>query len=148
MDSLGLWSVVTAALAAAAGYPAAPVASVHISDQDISSVSYSTAVSTYTIGNDGKVKDQTGSILESWLLTGSASSFEVRVTVQSGRSLSGDAAGSWLGCGTSRQWSISNFAHDNSVIVSVFLAEIRDAGTQTVLTSATISLSAESDSFH
>jgi len=126
---------------------AAPVASISITDQIISDSTSGTAQANYQIGSDGKVRDQSLGILESWLLGGgTASNYEVRATVTSG-SLSTGTVGSWLNCGTTRTWTLRNSAMNNSVLTCVMTVEIRLASSGVVQDSATITLEAESDNF-
>ena len=108
----------------------------------------STATASYQIASSGNVIGN-GATLEAWLIgTGAnSSSYEVMATQSSGSAVSG-TLGSWLNCGTNRSWSISNGARNNSVITGVISVQIRDVATQTVQASASITLSAESDSFN
>lgn len=77
----------------------------------------------------------TSSISGEWLVSGSASSYEVRATLNSG-SLTSGTTGTWLNLGTSRGWAIAGTDGDASLTI-----EIRDASTLTVLDSANINLS-------
>jgi hypothetical protein len=119
---------------------------VSITDQYISKAGHGSATASYVIASDGKVKNQAGTILESWLLSGSASSFEVRATVTSGTLTSG-TTGSWLACSSDRTWSITNSAANNSTVSVVMTVEIRNASTLVVADSATITLEATSLDF-
>jgi hypothetical protein len=122
-------------------------ATVQISDQSIYRASLGTTTASYSIANDGNVKKNTSTILEAWLQGsgGAVSDYEVRATVTSG-SLTSGTTGSWLNCSTTRTWTLVNDAGDNSTITAVFTVEIRlAAAPNTVLDSATITLSAESD---
>ena len=121
--------------------------SVSLTDQSISDSAAGTATAGYTINSNGRVQDQ-ASTLESWLLgSGTNSNYEVRATVDSGTLTSG-TTGSWLNCGTSRSWSKSNSAMNNSVVTCVLTIEIRLASSGVVQDSATVTLSAESDNFN
>lgn len=101
-----------------------------------------TATATLRIDNDGTVKNQDATTLETWL-TGSptTSNYDVRVTIQSGEPPTG-LDGMWLNCGTDRTWSVSNSAGDGSTVTSVILVEIRHSASGTVQDSATITLEA------
>lgn len=108
---------------------------VTISNQSIFQLG-SPFVASYKLNNDGTVKNHNNSLLETWLLTGSASGFEARVTVTSG-ALSSGTVGSWVNLGTSQTWSRSSTGE------TIFLVEIRDAATLTVQDSATITLTVD-----
>lgn len=126
---------------------APPVAPVSLTDRSCFASSSTTAVASYTIANDGRVRDQASGILESWLMSGSASAYEVIATLTSGTLASG-TTGSALVCSTSRTWAISNSARDNSTVTAVITVQIRDVATHTIQATATITLSAESDNFN
>jgi hypothetical protein len=70
-----------------------------------------------------------------WLLVGSASDYEVRVTIVSGTLTSG-TTGSWLSCGSDRNWSITSSVGKTTVLT----VEIRNAASLAVLDTATITL--------
>lgn len=139
----------TGMLAAITGYgETAPAVSISLSDQSVFDSSPTTAVASYTINSTGTVTDHDSNVLESWLLGGgTASNYEVRATVVSGTLTSG-TTGSWLSCGTTRTWAISNGARDNSTVTCVLTVQIRLASTGIVQDSATVTLSAESFSFN
>lgn len=127
---------------------AAPI-SVQLHNQYVYvAVTNATATASYQIASNGNVVGG-GSTLEAWL-TGagmSSANYEVMATQSSGSTVSG-TLGSWLNCGTSRTWSISNGARNNSVITGVISVQIRDVATHTVQASASITLSAESDNLN
>lgn len=133
-------------LAAAGGFGAFTVpASVSISDHSIFNASIGPALASYQINSDGTVTDQDSRILESWLLGGGINSnYEVRATAVSGAVTTG-TMNSWLGCGTTRTWALSNSAQNNSTRTCVITIEIRLASAGVIQDSATITLSAESD---
>lgn len=118
--------------------------SVSITDQEIFENQIGTATATYIIDNDGRVKDGNSAILESWLISGTNSSYEVRATVVSGTLTSG-STGSWLSCASDASWSLVNSLQNNSVKTCVLTIEIRLASTGVVQDSATVTLFAESD---
>jgi hypothetical protein len=135
----------TSAVAGAAFGAFAPPVSISLSDQNIFNGAVGTATANYQINSDGSVKDQDSGILESWLLGGGTSSnYEVRMTVVSGSLISG-TTGSWLNCGTTRTWSLTNSAQNNSTSTCVMTVEIRLASSGVVQDTATVTLSAESD---
>lgn len=121
--------------------------SISITDQNIFNGGTGSITASYSINSDGRVRDQSNTILETWLLSGVNSSYEVRATLVSGTLTSG-TTGSWLACSTTRTWSVVNSASDNSVKTVVLTVEIRLASTGVVQDSATITLSAESDNFN
>jgi hypothetical protein len=139
----------TAVLAAIAGFNATPPAAVvQLSDKSIFKHAFGDATAAYNLNSGGSVTNQDGTILENWLLSGSASSFEAMATVISGSLDGSDATGSWLSCASSRNWYVTNGGVDNSTINAQIFVQIRSASTHTVLASATITLSAESDNLN
>jgi hypothetical protein len=133
----------TAVLAAVAGFRPSG-SGVHITDQVITKSVKGTATASYSIVNNRNVTNQDGTVVETWLTGGTISDYEVEATFLSGVTPTG-TFGSWLNCSTTRTWSISNSAQDNSTITGVFRVDIRAvAAPGTILDSATISLSATS----
>jgi hypothetical protein len=95
----------------------------------------------YGLLNDGRAyystsTDGTSYISGEWLVSGAASGFEARVTVQSG-ALSVGTAGTWLGLGTSRAWGVSGANGSADILV-----EIRETG-GSVLDTATVTLTSD-----
>jgi hypothetical protein len=79
-----------------------------------------------------------------WRRNGASGDYEVRATKQgAGGTPTGSALAQWLGLGTTRAWEFttSGVGHQSCTL----LVEIRDALTQDVLDSATISLTAWSE---
>lgn len=74
-----------------------------------------------------------------WLLSGSASDFQIRAQPTSGSVASGSSAvNSWLSLGTTRTWTQRRtFPADDTVVLSI---RIRDTATQTVRATCTITL--------
>lgn len=139
----------TAILGALGAYGATAVAAVvSITDQDIFEAGTGSVSATYSVANDGKVKNGAGAILETWLQGsgGVVANYEVRATLVSGTLTSG-TTGSWLGCATTRTWTKTNGASNNSTVTAALTIEIRRASDGIVLDSATVTLSAESDNF-
>ena len=119
---------------------------VSIADQFIS-VTRPSAASTagYRLNSSGiaeSLSNLTYATLETWLLSGVASDYEVRATLSSG-TLSSGTTGTWQNLGTSRSWTVVDSAFDASVTEAVIVVEIRDATTLLVLDTATITLQAE-----
>jgi len=123
-------------------------ASVSITNQNVFKSGRNTQTASYSIANDGKVKNQAGAILEAWLQGsgGVVANYEVRATLDSGTLTSG-TTGSWLNCSTTRTWSLTNSASDNSTIYAALTIEIRLAATGVVQDSASVTLAAESTDF-
>lgn len=80
-----------------------------------------------------------------WLLDGSASDFEVRLTVVSGDSPFGGGTenpGSWLSLSSDRVYWMNSFVSAPTTLTGEWLLEIRDASTQTVLASCALYVTA------
>lgn len=120
---------------------------VQLHNQSISKVSLSTSTVSYTINSNGNVVGNPGGTLEAWITgTGyNTANYECMATQTSGNAISG-TLNSWLNCGSSNTWSLTNAAQNNSVLTGVFTVQIRDTATHTVQASASITISAESDS--
>ena len=76
-----------------------------------------------------------------WLLDGSASDYDCRLTVDLDLTPSGSATGTWLNLGTTRAWTLSDTAPIGAARTSTCTIEIRDATTLDVLDSATVFMS-------
>lgn len=118
---------------------------VYLSNQFVSSMGSGTQAATYRLSNTGVVQGISSghapTTLESWLLGGTASDYEARVTGVAG-SLTGGTVGSWLNLGTTRDWYISETTPEWSASCE-FLVEIRKASVPgTILASATIEVNA------
>ena len=104
-----------------------------------------TATAGYRLNSSGIAESQvnaTYSTLETWLLSGSASDYEVRATLSSG-TLSSGTTGTWENLGTSRSWTVDDSIVDATISGAVIVVEIRDATTLLLLDTATITLQAE-----
>ena len=137
-------SGIHAAVASQALYT--PPVTISITDQFISrySIGGATVSATYTVNNDGGVRNHNGTLLETWNSTpGTVGSYEVRAILSSGNTPSGSALSTFLNCGGSQGWSL--VASPGSSLTCVLSVSIRDATTLTVLDTATISLTAESE---
>lgn len=85
------------------------------------------------------------STLNTWLSSGSAASYDVMATLNSGALTSGSGTGVWLNLGTTRNWSVqrtSNIAGTNSANLTI---SIRPAGGGATIDSATVQLTATVD---
>lgn len=99
----------------------------------------STAV--YTLTSSG-LEAATGLSDSTWLLSGVASDYDVRVTVTAGTLTSG-TAGAWLNLGTNRSWSKVNPSNISSVQTVSMTVEISLAGAGVPIASAAVVITAE-----
>jgi hypothetical protein len=139
---------VSAIHAVAAGFFPSSSVVINIANRTVTKITVGgSATATYTIDNDGTVRNHNGTNLETWLggAGGIASNYEVRATLTSGTTPTSGTLGSWLGCGTDRSWSNTNNAQDGSVVTSTILVEIREAATGTVKDNASIVINADSE---
>lgn len=108
-----------------------------LADTSVSSIGIaSSETATFSINSDGTY---TGGTWNSSSSVGS--SYEVQATVTSG-SLTSGTTGSWLSLSSNRSWSLTDPSQNNAKATATFTLQIRQAGTTTVLDSATISLTA------
>ena len=119
---------------------------VNITDQSIN-VTRSSAPSTagYRLNSSGIAESLSNlayATLETWLLSGAASDYEVRVTLSSG-TLSSGTTGTWQSLGTSRSWTVVAGNSYPEFAEAEIVVEIRDATTLMTLDTATINLQAE-----
>jgi hypothetical protein len=101
-----------------------------------------TATATYELNNNGNVYNHLGTNLEAWLDSGVNSDFDVRATFVSGDTLASGTLGTWQVLSTTRSWSLTAVSGETKS--TTLTVEIRNSSTLAVLTTATISLSAES----
>jgi hypothetical protein len=118
---------------------------VKISNATITDSLSSTASSTYQLTSAGVINSITNSSgtasLGNWVVPGtSASNYEALVTVTSGTLTTG-TAGTWQALSTTRSWSRNRTT--TGITIAVITVDIRLVGTTTVLTTASITLSAE-----
>ncbi len=99
----------------------------------------------YRINSDGDEYEQEGgggySSIATWLLDGSAGDYDCKLTVNSGTSPTGASVGSWLDCGTTRTWTLTQSSVGTSS--NNCTIEIRDGTTLEVLASATVTMSSQ-----
>lgn len=119
-----------------------------LTDQNITGLDATTAYAYYFLTSGGQVEQSTQAggagptNIEQWCTpTSAASSYEARVTVNSGSLTGGSGAGTWLPLSSTRNWYVSESVSGNSNICE-FLVEIRLASTGVVKDSATITLTA------
>lgn len=109
---------------------------------------------SFTLAADGRAKQFATPAGESyigseWLLIAPTSIvdtalFEARATLSSGDTPTSGAVGTWQVLSTSRTWELSN-STEGTELVSVLDIEIRDAATETVQSSCTVTLRATVD---
>lgn len=100
------------------------------------------ADATYTLNAAGTEVSSPAAISNTWLITGAASDYEVRATVNSGGVQAG-TTGSWLGLGSDRAWSCTRSLNSAGSSDANLTIEIRSATTLAVLDSAVVTLHAE-----
>lgn len=106
------------------------------------SVSGATVVPAYRLDANGNVYNHNNTLLEGWLVSGTAAGHEARATLVSGDALFSGVVGTWQALGTSRSWS--QRATVGQTKTSQLLIEIRNASTLVVQDDATINLTASS----
>lgn len=141
----GAWVTKASVLLRVAGAWVEKNLAVSITNRSLSSAGAAAlgATCTYTLNASGIVQaTQSGSTttLETWLVNGSNTNFEVRATQTSGTAITG-TFGTWQVMSTSRAWSI--VAGVGSTVSGTMSIEIRIAGTTTVLDTASITLTSE-----
>ncbi len=132
--------LMTGILAAMAGSVASPVT---ISNKSVTDnvADPANALATYKIATDRLVKNHNGTTLEQWLDSSySASDFEVRATLNSGNTPTGNL-GTWNTISTDRSWSLSQTVPGTKTCS--LLIEIGYAGQNLALDSATITIDAD-----
>ena len=133
-------------LAAGKARGGAITAQVSITNQTLNGTAFSGPAScVYRLNLLGTVQQgNTGvfSTLETWLLFGSNSAYEARVTMLTG-ALTAGTVGTWLNLAVSRDWSITDGTSGDGSVTCSFTVEIRNAASLVVLDSATIELSAQ-----
>lgn len=119
---------------------------VNITDQSIQVINPSTrATAGYRLNSSGIAESLSNlayTTLETWLLSGAASDYEVRVTLSLG-TLSSGTTGTWQNLGTSRSWTVVAGNSYPEIAEAEIVVEIRDATTLMILDTATITLQAE-----
>lgn len=98
------------------------------------------ATSTYSVANDRLVKNHAGTTLEQWLdASYSAADFEVRATLNSGDTPSGNL-GTWNNLAATRSWTLAETSV--GTLVCSLLIEIGYAGQNVALDSASVTIRA------
>lgn len=104
------------------------------------------ATATFTLNSSGAlVLSPGGTISGEWLLFGSASSYDVRVTMASGTNWAGPALSTWLDLATTRSWSLTATRTPVGVttVTGTATVEIRRKSDSVVIATATVTLTAE-----
>lgn len=78
-----------------------------------------------------------------WLLSGTASDFDARLTVNSGTNPTGDSLATWLGLGTTRTWTLTDTTAGDGVTSNNCTIEIRENASGDVIASATVTMEVE-----
>lgn len=120
--------------------------SVSITNQTVNSFGLGSQTASYRLNTSGAVERGLNAVyntLETWLLSGSSSDYEARVTETGGAGLTGGSAtNTWLGLGTTREWELTEITSGWSSVTN-FDVEIRLAAPpNTVLDTASIELNA------
>ena len=104
------------------------------------------AAASFRVGSDGNIYATNfggESLQYAWIVTGSASEFEVRVDATSGSFTSG-TAGAWQSCAVDRTWTRAWSGVPGQTTTVIFTVQIRFASDATVAASASVGLSSTS----
>lgn len=124
-----------------------PIISITNQTISYSSGGITAAATAYRLANDGNAYRGLGSVAPSYSLiapwdtqSATVGNYEVYVTgTGDTANLTGSALNTWLNLGTTQSWVLS--ASAGNVLSVTLTVQIRQVGTTTVLTSATITLS-------
>jgi hypothetical protein len=125
----GVWKQFYAALDLIGGYAYAQ------------STSPADATATYALTNTG-LEQRTGLSDNTWLLSGSASDYDVRATLLTGTLTSG-TTGSWLSLGTTRSWVRTRTLNIPGTDVVTLTIDLSLAGAATIIATASVTIEAE-----
>lgn len=95
----------------------------------------------FVFKGDGTLTDN-GDVVQTWLVNGAASEFEVMVSNAGPDTLLSGSLDTWLAADVDRTYQLQNTADGDSTKTAALTVQIRDAGSGQVLASATITLSA------
>jgi hypothetical protein len=115
-------------------------ARVNVVNRTYSGSTTSSSITCSTSFSSAGLNTGSGQSSYSWLLSGTASQYEIRMTTTSGTFSSG-TTGSWLSLGTTRTWTRQRTSVGISTVTAT--VEIRDATSLVVLDTATITITAE-----
>lgn len=99
------------------------------------------ATATYRLTNTG-LEQATSRTDSTWLLSGSASDFDVRMTVTSGTLTSG-TVGSWVNLAATQEWTLVRGLNIPGVLTAEATVELRPAGGGATVDSAVVTFEAE-----
>lgn len=145
----GAWVTLTTAKRRLSGAWVNLFESVVVNDATYSSLALSPDDSSITVSftNTGLVQISQNSFPSvtqyTWLLSGAASDYQIRATLNSGTLTSG-VTGSWLNFGQS--WNVTRTTNVVGTSTATITIEIRDVATSTVQDSGVITLNAVVDS--
>lgn len=112
-----------------------------VADDSVSQIGVSASETiTWAVNSNGTYGKASESTWNSSTTAGSG--YEARATLISSSATISGTFGTWLSLSTSRSWSMTDSTQDNNAETGSFTLEMRAAGTTTVLSSATISLTA------
>ena len=115
-------------------------AGIVLQDATASSIGGGTRIATWRINTDGYVYIGDNAVYTQqyqWKQNGAASSaYEVRADLVYG-SVSG-TTGSWLGLGTTRDWSVLDSTADGNTDEGMMIVQIRDASSLAVIATAEV----------
>lgn len=116
-------------IAASHFYGAAAGPPVYLAPQTtVNQVSASNSRAGIRVDANGQVMSNKGGVyanLYAWLLSGSASSYDIRVTQVGGIAPTGSPVGTWLPLSSTREWSIMTTSTQQTCVLN---AEIRPTG--------------------
>lgn len=122
------------------------VGAVSITNQSLSAIGSSAQTVGYRLNTSGAAernRNASYNTLETWLLTGASSDYEAYAFDNgSSASISGSALNTWLGLGTSREWTITQTLSGGSTDASISISIRQAAPPNSVLATATIYLTA------
>lgn len=146
----GAWVALTTAKRKTGGvwvdlFPSSPTAAT--TDRTVSAVSLSPtdATTSYVVNTSGVIQEAVNGVttnLETWILSGVSSDFEVRATAVSGAVTSG-TMGTWIAATTSPVWTKNRINNASGIDTASFTLEIRRVSDSVVVDSSTITMSAE-----
>ena len=138
---------VSATMASAGGGASSPVQLTGATLTD-NSVTPTDAEVGYQLATNGFEQSYEGiggaySNIDYWLIAGSVGDYECRLTVNSGTAPAGSATGSWLALSSARAWTLTDSGVAGPAIVNNCTIEIRNATTQVVQATATVTMSVQ-----
>ena len=144
MSIPGILATSVGAVVAAGSGSGGGSGSVSVTDQTLNAFGVGTQLITYQATTSGLIrrgKNGAYSTLETWLLSGSVTDYEIRFTVTSGDALTGgSASATWLGFGATREWELEEIT-SGGALTSNCTVELRLAAPpNTVLDTATVQL--------